>query len=137
MARLLLSGHTIRKMQQAIAQTALSTAAADAVGGTLWDISRITGDGVETASGQTAAGTATAYLVKERLSVLAQALAGTQVGTDQWRLYADEGEIAADVDSDGLWQGRVITSQDDSSVQFQIGTLDSDHGYITGIVEKL
>lgn len=124
-------------MQAVAGPAELQSARVQAIGGDTWDVTKSgSGDGVTAPVGSNEpAGTVTLYALRVKLSGLALALAGGRVEASHWEFRAPESALADDADSDGLWEGRTITSWADPSLRFRISSLDHLPGYLAGELE--
>ena len=95
------------------------------VGGSLWTVSRATGDGVTSAAtiGTVAGGSKTLYFVRNAVDKLGFNAAGTQLASAEWLCFAADG---VDIRMNDL-----CTSATDSTRKFRIsGAPQDDFGLI-------
>ncbi len=114
-------------MRDAARDAAISAARTFGFGGEAWTVSRPTGAGVA-AKTLTAQPNITALAYRQRPGGLAQALAGTPVLADVWRLILLTGE---------LLPGDVITSVTSPAYRFSIGDLEPWYEYTRCELERV
>lgn len=122
-----LSEATIAALQAAEAGVMLASARAQAVGGDAWTVTRTTGDGiaaprVETELDAPIAGSV--YRAKPKAVVVNGALFQPD---DAWRLVAAAGT--------SVQVGDRLTSVSDTSLVFQVMSLETRAGYVVAILE--
>lgn len=130
----------LSREQKALRDAALLMGRKFGVGGSLWIVTRGTsGDGVTSAVTPTTVGTIAAFVRKVKPSQLAQALAGTAVPTASWKLAAEPGApiAPATLAASNLQAEDVISSQEDAALRFMVRDIDTDAGYVQGILEAL
>jgi hypothetical protein len=114
-------------MRDAARDATISAARTFGFGGEAWSVERPTGAGVA-AKTLTAQPTVTALAYRQRPGALAQAVAGTPVLADMWRLILLAG---------ALQPGDVITSVADAAYRFNVADVESWYEYTRCELERV
>lgn len=114
--------------QLALRTAALAIGQNFSVGGASWSYyAPSSADNITAAAALTLTGTRTLYVVEAKMLEYATSAPGALVGASPWRVIAALGtSIAA---------GGVVKSASDTSLCYQLGPLDDDQGYLTGLAE--
>lgn len=116
----------IAASQAGLRDAILQEAQKEAIGGTAWDVTRFSGNGITASTTESDAGTIQASIYRVKLSALERALAGADAPDAIWRFVAEVNQVVTPQIGDTL------TSQADAALIFTIATLDAKYGVLVG-----
>lgn len=129
----------LSREQKALRKAALLFGQKFGVGGSLWTVSAVSGNGVSGPVSAGDIGVVTAYVSQVKPSQLAQSLAGSVVPVARWDIVAAFGDPIdpATLSAEDLQTHQEIESLSDPTLRFTIKDIDTTGGYVEGILEPL
>jgi len=123
---------------KAIARAELTIGQKLGVGGSVWSVSRATGDGVSAPVAVATVGTWAGYVVEEDPAQLGSAAPGAAVGAKRWYAVGTSGSVVATPPAlnTTLAAGDVLTSGEDAGIAFVVGAPDLVVGYVRYLVTR-